>query len=759
MRMNEHSKFYMFGKAFTVGTIAFISLYDAPSSQAATKGFMGTASFPYEHYWTRSDNWYLPGTPGSNDDVIIGVSPYLVPASVINGGGTIQSLTLAGSSSLSAGNLTVTNLTSIDNATYSNSSNSTLTTGQLSLTNGGLLHLSSGELHIGSTATIDQNSTLDTYSGTIFLDSGASSFVNNGIFEVKGDAVLGADSGSFDLGGTSGGGEVIISYSDSLTHNALMTSGTFDGTLTMQNESTFYYPLSWTATGTISLDDAEIQGGTLTLSSYADLDIVDNSTIQSNLVVDGIVTIDTAETSDSLTLEGVTTYNSGTMDVGDLYLENNATFNGGSVTIHDLSIASQSVTSFNTGVTMNVGYDTYVAGTMNVNRTSFTGSELDDLEIASSGEVNLRTNHVDGVVVGGRVHLAGSLNALEISSATPTILDIDGVLTFESSSASVVASELYANGVYVNLNVENELDMGLHLPAHTSGSPGVGIRLYGNAILELNEASTIFRYNNPLLASGSELVINDSLAIGKYISFSGLGTIAIASGATVEVNGDGVDLAVYVDNDGILDIVGSDARTLTIGSSTDSRSYTQGSTGTLKITIADSDDDVDNYDDVDIYGDVDLDGELAIDLGSFTPSTSDPDVYEVLTWTGTLTGEFASASGLISADDSAMLELVYNTYSLELVTWLAGDMDHDGYVGLDDLDLVLANWNTTVGVTNHAQGDASGDGIVGLADMDAVLNNWNAGTPPTAEVSLIPEPTSLALLSLGGLAMLRRGKH
>jgi len=36
-----------------------------------------------------------------------------------------------------------------------------------------------------------------------------------------------------------------------------------------------------------------------------------------------------------------------------------------------------------------------------------------------------------------------------------------------------------------------------------------------------------------------------------------------------------------------------------------------------------------------------------------------------------------------------------------------------------------------------------------------VLNNWNAGTPPAAG-SAIPEPASVALLGLGGLAVLRR---
>jgi len=68
--------------------------------------------------------------------------------------------------------------------------------------------------------------------------------------------------------------------------------------------------------------------------------------------------------------------------------------------------------------------------------------------------------------------------------------------------------------------------------------------------------------------------------------------------------------------------------------------------------------------------------------------------------------------------------------------------------------------NETPGITNvlppEIPGDINGDGFVGLDDLDIILNNWNSGTPPGVGTPTIPEPASLALLGLGGLALLRR---
>ncbi len=70
-------------------------------------------------------------------------------------------------------------------------------------------------------------------------------------------------------------------------------------------------------------------------------------------------------------------------------------------------------------------------------------------------------------------------------------------------------------------------------------------------------------------------------------------------------------------------------------------------------------------------------------------------------------------------------------------TDLTGDLDGDGFVGISDLNLVLANWNQSI-PPGDPSADTSGDGYVGIEDLNQVLANWNNGTPPSvASVSSI----------------------
>ncbi len=89
---------------------------------------------------------------------------------------------------------------------------------------------------------------------------------------------------------------------------------------------------------------------------------------------------------------------------------------------------------------------------------------------------------------------------------------------------------------------------------------------------------------------------------------------------------------------------------------------------------------------------------------------------------------------------------------------LVGDCNGDGFIGIEDLSIILGAWNMSVTPGNLLEGDTSGDGFVGIEDLNAVLGNWNAGAPPASGLlTTVPEPGTLMYLMAGLLVARRRG--
>ncbi len=99
---------------------------------------------------------------------------------------------------------------------------------------------------------------------------------------------------------------------------------------------------------------------------------------------------------------------------------------------------------------------------------------------------------------------------------------------------------------------------------------------------------------------------------------------------------------------------------------------------------------------------------------------------------------------------------------------LPGDLNGDGFVGQDDLNIVLGDWGNMP--PGDPRADPSRDGFVGQDDLNPVLADWGQGTPPltlagsSLSASAVPEPSSILLLGVGAMATVpllrgRRRKH
>ena len=143
---------------------------------------------------------------------------------------------------------------------------------------------------------------------------------------------------------------------------------------------------------------------------------------------------------------------------------------------------------------------------------------------------------------------------------------------------------------------------------------------------------------------------------------------------------------------------------------------------------------------------------------------------ELYTWTGSY-GTFADAvahnayvgySGVFSqtlyfAEPPPIPPDLSNMPAIIMKHDLLGDANYDGKVDINDLTIVLTNYNQTAGMS--WTGDFNNDGKVDINDLTIVLTHYNQSTGLSAGggLSAVPEPSILLLATgLFGLLTLAR---
>jgi hypothetical protein len=123
-------------------------------------------------------------------------------------------------------------------------------------------------------------------------------------------------------------------------------------------------------------------------------------------------------------------------------------------------------------------------------------------------------------------------------------------------------------------------------------------------------------------------------------------------------------------------------------------------------------------------------------------SGSDKNDVDNLTHFGIMPVSFDGANDIIWIDDI--------TYTAVAAAGIPGDVNHDGYVDIFDVNLVSANWDP-VGPTGPT-GDANGDMKVDIFDVNLISANW---MPPPAPggAAAVPEPAGAVLAALGVLGV------
>jgi uncharacterized protein (AIM24 family) len=675
--------------------------------------------------------------------------------------------------------------------------------------------ISGGSFNLSQGASLNFNSTTTVIGGTFntFSTSIADGDVEfngttvwrgtatiNGLARQDGPAFVSIDPATinadvFDMDGNTGAAQS-WTLSEDLTVNAdaIDTNGnTYNGTINVNDAFstlTINTPNPWTLAGTLNVTHAvnsantSIAGQDFTLSGTANIDAWTgfdakvNITGTINLVGSGnIISLRGSNTLDPNTINGGGIYGDGTLSLGSsdglvgngiigatgisLGLNARLLARNGQLFINSAAVNSSPFARIGTDdptgtLFLNGVFDTSVVQAV----------ELDGGGLAGDNVINngLTVGH-GGIITDGfnnRGTITASNGTLNLSIPDAFTLDLDGtnevgVINALAGTVRVTHNFAGVQSFDGTLNVGN----GYFFRMEHDGLRNAGTtNLTGGniAVPVFQQADTLNVSSLPSSITANDIRFEDTGTSTINANLFLAGTSVVEAGATltgsanlVNSNGfslqlmDGVQLDVDLVNEGTLQ-VGNSPGTATVNASAEF-----GSASLYNVELGGSL--FNQYDRLLVTESIDLDGTLrVVGFGGFIPTIGD--AFQLINATTGVTGVFSNI--LLYNTPGVGLCLLYDPNSVYLVAALPGDLNLDGFVGIEDLNIVLGLWNQKADPGVWAGGDPSGDGFVGIADLNTVLGNWNTGTPPTPPTNTVPEPATLPVFCFMAGALLKR---
>ena len=483
-----------------------------------------------------------------------------------------------------------------------------------------------------------------------------------------------------------------------------------------------------TTSGTITVDGA---GSSLTQSGASPLTVGHASTGTATINVTNGGTFSTGTGSATLNPTGTILVDGGTFNFNGPIVDNGLTLNflAGTINVFgDFTIGAGGLIDGDIYLASNDQFGVGGTTTIDALRTlSLTGGTLTTGELVVDGTFVFQTGTLSITGPGGlTLGAAGPLGSVLTVNSTGTI-NVASTLTVDAGSMFTVAGgSLAIDGATSNSGTVTILNTTVDF---TDGLTN------NNADLVLIDAIFNGDITNP---AGSALTVVGNVTHNGALSGAG----GIFGPGTLTINGahNPGDSSAEVPIEG--NLVYGNGNTLTI------------ELGGLLLG---------EFDRLVIAGDATLDGNLVIDLiNGFTPSFGNE--FEILDIAGTLSGQFLGLDEGALVDNFGGMDL-FITYTagdgnnLALFTIpepaaLPGDFDGDNDVDGVDFGLWQSGYPTASGAS-LGDGDADGDGDVDGVDFGIWQENYPTNLGGAAAV---PEPATLGLLLLGGLALLRRRK-